>query len=406
MDKTAAPVPEAATDVLRAITEQFGTPTYAYDIQRIKYQVERLRATLPPAVELLYSLKANPALGLCALLAKWGLGADVASAGELQIALESGIPASQIFISGPYKSPALLALSAPAPGATFSIDSVSELEFLAPSSQRRRAVLRIRPDFPSAGCMDMGSGSRFGIGLDDLRRCRDMVAAPGLEIVGFHIYAGSQVLDTAAVASHLRNALDLAMRAADALQLAPEVVNLGGGFGIPYQPDEDELDLASIAEELGSLVERAAPTRIVLELGRYIVAQAGWYLTRVVALQHQGERPAVVVDGGTHQRADLCGLNLRYRAKPPLLLTQRASALRPTDVWGCLCLPSDVLAEGSLLPALALGDVLAFPNAGAYGLTASPMLFLSHPAPAEVVFDGLEMRLLHPHQIAPGSLTG
>src|SRR5262249_43799457 len=125
-----------------------------------------------------------------------------------------------------------------------------------------------------------------------------------------------------------------------------------------------------------------------IELGRYVVAQAGWYLTTVIAHQtHQG-RQAVVVDGGTHQRGDLCGLGLRRRAVPPVPLMPRPASSTATDVLGCLSLPADVLAEASALPPLSLGDVLAFPNAGAYGLTASPLLFHGHPAPAEVAFTG------------------
>jgi diaminopimelate decarboxylase len=406
MSKTVVPVPELTTRTLRATAEQFGTPSYAYDIQRLRTQVRNLRATLPPAVGLLYSLKANPSLGLCALLGQWGLGADVASAGELATALEGGIAPTDISISGPYKPPELLALLAGSPGATLSVDSVSELQLLAARREKLRAVLRLRPDFPSAACVDAGQGSRFGIPISDLHQCRDLVASSTLQVVGFHVFAGSQVLDTTAVVSQLRAALDLTERAAALLHLRPEVVNLGGGFGVPYAPGDLELDLSPIAEELEVLVQRVAPTRIVLELGRYIVAQAGWYLTRVVALQHQGERPAVVVDGGTHQRADLCGLGLPTRAIPPLLLGESASPPRATDVWGCLCLPSDVLAEGTLLPALTVGDILAFPNAGAYGLSASPTLFLSHPAPAEVAFDGRSIELLRPRQAASSLMMG
>jgi diaminopimelate decarboxylase len=342
----------------------------------------------------LYSLKANASLGLCGFLADSGLGADVASAGELLTALEAGFPATQVYVSGPDKSPALLAHLHLVPEAILSVDSLSELRMLAARDQPHRVLLRLRPDYRPAAACSAGPDSRFGLLLEELPRCRAHLASRGIRVVGFHIFSGSQVLDGTAILHHLRGAMNLARRAADVLGLPPEIIDLGGGFGIPYGPEDRELDLVPIADELRSLAERAAPTRLVLELGRYFVAQAGWYLTTVIARQtHQG-REAVVVDGGSHQRADLCGLGLRRKAVPPIVLGEKASPLAPTDVLGCLSLPADVLAESQPLPPLSPGDVLAFPNAGAYGFWASPLLFHCHPAPAEVAFEGSRLDTL------------
>src|SRR5262249_50643846 len=223
---------------------------------------------------------------------------------------------------------------------------------------------------------------------EELPQCRDLLTSRGIRVIGFHIFSGSQILDAAAVIHHLRCAFDQSLRAAYALGLAPQLVNLGGGFGLPYSPGESELDLAAVGEALKELVSRAGRARLVVELGRYIVAQAGWYLATVIAHQtHQG-RQAVVVDGGTHQRGDLCGLGLRRKAMPPICLNARPPQCVPRDVRGCLSLPADVLGEASALPPQSVGNVLAFPTAGAYGLTASPLLFHGHPAPAEVAFSG------------------
>jgi diaminopimelate decarboxylase len=275
---------------------------------------------------------------------------------------------------------------------------------LAGKDQRHRAVLRLRPDFCSYATCSAGPDSRFGLTLEDLARCRGYLDTRGIRVVGFHVFSGSQVLAVEGVIHHLRGGLDLALRAADVLGLTPEIIDIGGGFGVPYGPEDRELDLAPIAQELRSLLERAAPARLVLELGRYLVAQAGWYLTTVIAEQTHRGRKAVVVDGGTHQRGDLCGLGLRHKAVPPVLLDGRASSLTLTDVLGCLSLPSDVLAESSPLPPLSPGDVLAFPNAGAYGLYASPCLFHGHPAPAEVAFEGPRRELLRLRQPAQSVL--
>src|SRR5262245_5315721 len=363
-----SPVP-APVEMLREVVRRYGTPTYAYDLAQIRRQIARLRDTLPPSVEILYSLKANPSLGLCGFIAGFGLGADVASAGELVTALEAGVPPERILVSGPDKSPGLLDLLPSVPEAILSLDSVSELETLAARGQGQQALLRLRPDFCSFAHCSAGPGSRFGLTIDEVPRCREYLDSRKVRVVGFHVFSGSQVLDAAGVNHHLRSGLELSLRAASMLGITPEVIDLGGGFGIPYGPEDREMDLAAVAAELSSLARQAAPARLVVELGRYIVAPGGWYLTAVIARQTHGGRPAVVVDGGTHQRGDLCGLGLRQRAFEPVVLDPRSEARVPTDILGCLSLPADVLGEARPLPEeLAPGDVLAFANAGAYGL--------------------------------------
>jgi diaminopimelate decarboxylase len=223
---------------------------------------------------------------------------------------------------------------------------------------------------------------------DELPSCRSYVAASGARVIGFHIFAGSQVLSAEGIIHHLRGSIDLARRAADCLGITPEVIDLGGGFGIPYGSDDHELDVAAVGRELAALAEHVTPARLVLELGRYLVAPSGWYLTSVLAEQRYNGRPAVVVDGGTHQRGDMCGVGLRRKGFAPAVLDPRDGPRVPTDVLGCLSLPADVLLEAALLPPLAPGDVLAFPNAGAYGLGASPWSFHGHAVPAEVAFEG------------------
>jgi len=400
-----APV-EAPVETLREIVRRYGTPAYAYDIERIGAQVAKLRAHLPPAVEVLYSLKANASLGLCGVFADHGLGADVASAGELLTALEAGFPPERILVTGPDRSAALLAELRAWPDTVISVDSLSELQILASQEIQNRVILRLRPQFQCLAVCVAGPDSRFGLVPEDLPRCREVIAAGRLQVIGFHVFAGSQVLDTAAVKHHLRGAVEQSLETAAFLGIVPRLIDLGGGFGIPYGPGEQEIDLAAIGAELGALVESATPARLSVELGRYLVAQAGWYLTTVLAQQTHRGRQAVVVDGGSHQRGDLCGLGLRQRAFAPVALDGRTGPVAPVDVLGCLSLPGDILAEGRSLPPLAPGDVLAFPNAGAYGLVASPALFHGHPLPAEVAFAGGRIELLRERQSARSVLQG
>jgi diaminopimelate decarboxylase len=385
---------------LQEIATRCGTPTYAFDIQRLRSQVEKLRGALPDEVDLLYSLKANASLGICDVFADCGIGADVASAGELATALAAGFPHKRIFVAGPFKLAETVAQLRTTPEATVSVDSLSELKSLADAGLSNPIVLRLRPDFGSSAVVQAGSESRFGLTGADLEQCRRYLPACELNVVGFHVFAGSQVLNAGKLNEHLCRSLDLALRAADTLNLSPGLINLGGGFGIPYSIDKETLDLSRVADELAQLVERAAPARLVLELGRYLVAEAGWYLTSVVGHQTYQGRPAVVVDGGVHQRADLCGLCLRTNQQPPLVLNSTSTSVSPTDVLGSLSLPDDVLLEASQLPNLSTGDVLAFGNAGAYGMWSSPVLFHGSPIPAEVAFDGSSIHVMRQRKAA------
>jgi diaminopimelate decarboxylase len=313
-------------------------------------------------------------------------------------ALTAGFPPSRIFLTGPDKSQAVLAELSSLPEVVLSVDSVSELRLLDGAELSHRVLLRMRPDFCSYATCSAGPDSRFGLTLGDLPGCRQYLASSRIKVIGFHVFSGSQVLASEGIIHHLRGGLDLALRAAEQLRITPEIIDIGGGFGIPYGPEERELDLAPIAEELEVLLARAAPARLVIELGRYLVAQAGWYLTTVLAEQTRHGRRAVVVDGGSHQRTDMCGVGLRYKVVPQVLTGRASEAVSPTDVLGCLSLPSDILLEAGPLPPLAPGDVLAFPDAGAYGLYAAPCLFHGHGPPAEVAFDGERIVLLRARQ--------
>ena len=395
MTDTSANIKPVAPPVetLQEVVRRHGTPVFAYDLERIESQASRLRSSIPAGVDVFYSLKANASLGICGVLAAEEFGADVASAGELVTARAAGFPSERICVTGPHKNPETLELLRSAPETLVSIDSVDELVQVAARSLPNPILLRLRPDFTSGAVVSAGSDSRFGVPFDELVDCREPAGSGSLNVVGFHIFAGSQVLDARVVIGHLRGAVDLALRAAELVGIAPEIVNLGGGFGIPYR-GEPELDLDAIGAELEVLGAHAPSSRLTLELGRYLVAPAGYCLTRVLGRQTGRGRPAVVVDGGTHQRGDLCGLGLRREGTPPLPLVEPAAPAVPTDVFGSLSLPDDVLAEACFLPPLAPGDGLAFQNAGAYGLSASPALFHGNPLPAEVTFRGEEIRVI------------
>lgn len=400
MNECAASGHDLTDETFAAIVQRHGTPTYGYDLRRLDRQVSRLRGVLPASVRLLYSVKANPSLA--PFLSGRGIGADVSSAHELDSVLRAGFAPESVCASGPYKPAEMLRTLRTVPEAWVSVDSIAELRTLHEGCQPNPLLLRLRPQTPAAASMSVGFASRFGVDLADAAKHRRLIRAANVR--GLHVFAASQILDARTVASYLQSTLDLCLEAADLLGLAPELLDLGGGFGVPYRADEDELDIHYVGRALAQVVDRAGPARVVLELGRYLVAQAGWYLTSVVGPQTRNGRAAVVVDGGVHHRFDLCGLALGASARAPIVVGRKAQtrhggsdALRATDVLGCLCLPTDVLAEDVPLPRLDTGDVLAFPNAGAYGLTAAPLAFLGHARPAEVVFDEASVTVLEPN---------
>ncbi len=397
-------MPDPITNsALCEIARRYGTPTYAFDIRRLRAQAVKLRDELPDGVQVYYSLKANASLGICDVLAECGLGADVASAGELATALAAEFPPDRIFVAGPFKLPETVDMLRPLPAAIVSVDSLSELHYLSKHRLTNRAVLRLRPDFGSCAVVPAGSESRFGFTCDQLASCREALSECSLDVMGFHVFAGSQVLDADKLIEHLQRSLELCLRAAETLQIHASMINLGGGFGIPYGSAEP-LDLPRVGRALEKMVERASPARLTLELGRYLVAEAGWYLTSVVGHQSFQGRPAVIVDGGVHQRADMCGLHLRTRQSPPLVLGERNGPKTATDILGCLSLPDDVMLEAAQLPALHPGDILAFSNAGAYGMWSSPAQFHGSPLPAEVAFDEHGMQLMRTRKPAQSIL--
>lgn len=407
MTANGAPLPRDASvetaAALEGVAREHGTPAYAYDVGALERRWTATRQALPREVPIHYSLKANPSLGLSALLAGWGAGVEVASAGEVALALEAGFDPAAMIVSGPHKPPDLVDLLARLPGAVVSVDSLSELALL-PADLPCRLLLRLRCDFASGAAIPLDQ--RFGIPLDELAAA-DLGPHVRRRIAGFHVHGGSQLLDAEALAASLRRSLALALTAAVMTGVTPSLIDVGGGFGVPYGPDDVALDLAGVAEALRDLADEAAPATLSVELGRYLVADCGWYVTRVLGTQVRDGRPAVVVDGGTHHRSDLCGLGLARCSSPPLVLgAAGAGPATPTDVLGCLCLPDDVLAERVALPHLEPGALLAFDRAGAYGLTGAPSRFLSHPEPVEVAFRGDRAAVLRPRGRPDALLEG
>jgi diaminopimelate decarboxylase len=372
------------------------TPFYAYDRQKISERIAFLRRHLPQEVLLHYAMKANPMPAVVQHVAGLVDGLDVASSGEMRVALDTGLPSAKISFAGPGKRDYELR-SAIAAGVMLNIESVQELESVAQLGMNLgitpRVAIRVNPDFElkSSG-MKMGGGSKpFGIDAECVPDVLKRLAELDLDFTGFHIFSGSQNLNAAALQEAHQKTVQLAIRLAGHAPAPVQLLNIGGGFGVPYFPGERALNLAAIGENLQRLtaeVQRQLPgARIALELGRYIVAEAGIYVCRVLERKISRGQVFIITDGGLHHHLAASGnFGQVIRKNYPVVIGNkvRGTEREVVSVVGPLCTPLDMLADQLPMAKAAAGDLVVVLQSGAYGLTASPTAFLSHPLPVEV----------------------
>lgn len=383
---------------LTRLVERVGrTPFYAYDRTLLTARAQALRAALPPGLKIHYAIKANPMPALVCHMATLVDGLDVASAGELKVALDAGADPRQISFAGPGKRDAELC-QAVAAGILVNIESFRELAVLAAASERlglpARVAVRVNPDFElKASGMKMGGGPKqFGVDAEQVPALLAEIGRAGLAFEGFHLFAGSQNLRAEAIAEAQQKSFALALRLAEQAPAPVRLLNLGGGFGIPYFPGEQPLDLAPIGDNLAQLCAQAATAlpeaELVIELGRYLVGEAGIYVCRVVDRKVSRGQTYLVTDGGLHHHLAASGnFGQVIRKNYPVAIGNRmdAAAAETLTVVGPLCTPLDVLADRMPLPAAEIGDLVVVFQSGAYGYTASPERFLGHPAAIEVL---------------------
>jgi diaminopimelate decarboxylase len=383
---------------LTRLAERVGsTPFYAYDRALITARVATVRAALPDEIRLHYSIKANPMPAVVQHMAGLADGLDVASAGELKTALDTGFDPTHISFAGPGKATAELR-RAVAAGVCINAESSAEIARIAAEAESLgiapRVVLRVNPDFElKASGMRMGGGAKpFGIDAELIPQAVAQLRALGVNPLGLHIFCGSQSLKAEAIVDAHARSIELAQRLADECGVMPQMLNLGAGFGIPYFPGESPLELEPIGASLAALLPRVraafGQVRVSLEAGRYLVGEAGVYVARVVERKVSRGQVFLVTDGGLHHHLAASGnFGQVIRKNYPAAIGNRIAQV-PTEtvsVVGPLCTPLDVLADRMDLPAAQAGDLVVVFQSGAYGLTASPTAFLGHPAPAEVL---------------------
>jgi diaminopimelate decarboxylase len=401
------------------LAARFGTPFYVYDFDVIERQTAALRAVLPPTVDVAYAVKANPALAVVAHLGRIGLGADVASGGELELARRAGIPADRIVMTGPGKRDDELRAAVALGVRAITVESPGELARLAAIAEHAG---RVQPVMLRAAVSeharlervrlvgDDGAG-KFGMDTADLiEAARTAGRSPSLRLIGLHAFGASNVLDASALLDHVESTVRAARRLALAAGTSLRLVDAGGGLGIPYEPHEESLDLRGLGKGLEAitagwvndpLLDHA---RLLLEPGRFLVAQAGAYVARVVDRKSVDGSTVVILDGGVHHvlRPALVGQEHRLRALGVRADAAAPPRVQPVTVAGPLCSGLDVFSQAAVMAPPEVGDLVAVLDVGAYGFTESMPLFLSHPIPAEVAIHAGQAALIRP-RVEPDS---
>lgn len=395
------------------LAAEHGTPFYAYDLDVIERSLVQLRAVLPPRFEVAYAVKANPALAVVAHLGSLGVGADVASGGELDLVRRAGIAPGDVVFTGPGKRDDELAAAAGAGLRAVTVESPGELARLetiaARWGWRVPVLLRMASGVASPAeairiVGDAGAG-KFGMDAEALGGAGLRAAhSPHLELLGLHAFGASNVLDAGVLAAHAATTMSAARTVAVATGIPLRFIDMGGGLGIPYAPGERPLDLAAFGAALRALDATWAAdpvtreTRVIVEPGRYLVARAGALVTRVVDRKCAHGATVAIVDGGIHHllRPALVGQEHRVVPLTGMRAVARDHRSEPVTIAGPLCSGLDVRARGARMEPPDVGDLLAVLDVGAYGFTESMPLFLSHPSPAEIAIRGGRAALIRP----------
>lgn len=393
-------MPIKSKERLLSICREVGTPLYAYDKDMIRNQIEKLRFALPEGLQIYYSMKANPNLSVVTFINKYADGVEVSSEGELSTAMEAGTNPENIIFVGPGKIKAEIEYSLDESIGCIAAESERELEIIDEIAACKQinvnAVLRINAanELKNARIKMGGASKQFGVDEElvpeILGRCGKL---KNVQIIGVHLYMGTQILSADVLVASFENNLKLARDCSKYMKSELKLIDFGGGFGIPYFKGEQELDMNVVKTGLQDLFSRNARhlknIRMISESGRYIIAECGYFLTKVLYKKHSRGKTYLIVDGGSNFHSAAAGIGRFVRDNFPMtVLTEREGVpAEIVDVVGPLCTPTDVLAQNIELEYAEEGDIIAVFKSGAYGLSASNAGFLSHPKPAEVMFD-------------------
>ncbi|MGQ9623888.1 MAG: diaminopimelate decarboxylase [Candidatus Bathycorpusculaceae bacterium] len=375
------------------LAEEFGTPLYVISENKIRENYRRLKSAFSShyyKVRILYSAKANTNISVLKILKSEGAWIDTVSAGEVYLALEAGFQPEQIFYTGINAGDEELGYIIEK-RVKVNLDSLSQLKRLLKIGVPSVLSMRINTEFGAGHheyVVTAGKTTKFGVQKETALKAYELAKEAGVEKFGIHMHIGSGIMDVNPYIQAVETLLKTAKRIREELKLKFDFMNFGGGFGVPYKPNEEEIDLQSFSDKLVGLFKRRTTEYLLgepelwFEPGRYIVSEAGILLTRVNAVKQTFNRGFVGVDAGFHTLIR----PVMYGSYHHILVANKLNML-PTekyDVVGPLCESGDILAKEHVLPSISEGDLLAILNAGAYGFSMSSQ-YNSRPRPAEVL---------------------
>ncbi len=401
---------------LEALSRDHKTPYYVYDMDAAIAQARALRTALPSCIDLLYCAKANANKKVLAAFMPEVAGLDISSAGELDLAVAVGWSPHVMSFAGPGKSEDELERAISKDLHILSVESLTELHRASAIATRlgktQAITLRVNPaSAPKEFPMKMGGlPSQFGVPEEQAEEVMaEAVKMPGIRVVGVHVFSGTNCLEPKAIVENANGTLAIAERLVERFALTPEVVNLGGGFGVPYFPGQQPMDVAALGKAVGEAVlgfqesrPRFAKTRFLLELGRFMIAEFGVYVTRVIDVKETRGKRFAILDGGMHHCFPATG-NFGQVIKKNFPVANVSKPGGPTEaheVVGPLCTPIDSMARAIELARAEIGDLVVFDRCGAYSYAASPLLFLSHDTPPELVLHDGAVTLVRPRRPA------
>ncbi len=378
------------------LVKEYGTPLYIYDLDIIRKQYDALKSAIPKKVKIFYAIKANPNPSVCSFLRSLGAGAEIASSGELYVALKVGFEGKDIVYNGPGKTDEDIQYAIKSDVHIINVESLDELHRLnaIAKNEHRPIKVCVRVN-PIQGVkkvkMQTGGGSqKLGIDEEQIKTIvKTALSLNWIELQGIHVYVGSQILEEGVLLESIDNTLQIAGRMAKQFGLPPKCLNFGGGLGVPYNESEPKFDVENFGKGLTTLIHKASllfdlsETQFILEPGRFLVSDAGIFLTKVISVKESRGKKYAIVDGGINHAF----LPIRMNKKYPTAIANKMNwpNENTTTIGGPLCTSMDVFTNEVELPHVELNDIISIFNSGAYGFSASLLYFLSAPMPAEVI---------------------
>jgi len=391
------------------IAAEYGTPFYLYDLDAIKKKICRVKEAFGQRVELYYAVKANSNLEILKGIRHDLDGLDISSAGELAQSLLAGYTPGSLSFAGPGKTRDELREAIQQQVGIISVESLRELrdikELAAITGRKVDIAIRVNPRLliKEFAIKMGGKATQFGIDEEDVGTAFEYLSRheEAFNLQGIHIYAGTQCMNEAAIIKNITNTLEIAAGLRENYGFECSWINLGGGFGVSYDEENREIDLDTLGVKIGEAFDHyvastGSKPRFILELGRYLVAEAGIYVTRVVSEKQSRGEKYYVLDGGMNHHLAASGnlgtiIRKNYLARN---LSQPASPQESCNLVGPLCTPLDLMGKNVSIPSPGIGDLIGILNSGSYAYTASPLLFLGHETPAELMVEDNEIRVI------------